>query len=184
MRGPFRIEAYVIVSADGNITDTTGKHPDSLKFESDQRFYNDALDRAAVIVQGRNSGEGQPNSPKRLRLIMTRKIGGLAPDPDNPKARLWNPLGASFEEACAAVGCDAGIVAVIGGPEVYKFFLKIGYDDFYLSRAENVLLPGGMPLFPEGRLGRSHEEVLREAGLKPGEIQRLEDGVSLVEWTP
>ena len=42
-----------------------------------------------------------------------------------------------------AVGCARGTVAVIGGPEVYSYFLQIGYDDFYLSRAENVYLPGG-----------------------------------------
>ena len=69
-------------------------------------------------------------------------------------------------------------------PEVYSYFLQIGYDDFYLSRAENVYLPGGKPLFAQGRLGQKPEEALASAGLKPGPTQRLEDGVSLVDWKP
>lgn len=184
MRGLLRIEAYAIVSADGMIADETGKYPTSLKFDADQRYLREWLDRAAVIVQGRNSGTGQPNWRKRLRLIMTRKVAGLAPHPDIPNARFWNPAGASLEEACAAVGCARGTVAIVGGPKVYSYFLKIGYDDFHLSRAEDVYLPGGVPLFAQGRLGQKPEEVLASAGLKPGPTRRLEDGVSLVDWNP
>jgi dihydrofolate reductase len=176
MLGPFRIEAYAIASADGMIADEPGEYPKSLTFDADQ-------DRAAVIVQGRNSGTGQPNWRKRLRLIMTHKVASLSPHPDNPNARFWNPAGASLEEACAAVGCTRGTVAIIGGPAVYSYFLQIGYDDFYLSRAENVYLPGGKPLFGQGRLGQKPEEALASAWLKPGPTQRLEDGVSLVDWS-
>ena len=184
MRGPYRIEAYAIVSADGMITDETGKYPKSLGFDADQRYLQESLDRAAVIVQGRNSGTGQPNWRKRLRLIMTRKVASLAPHPDIPNARFWNPAGASLEEACAAVGCIRGTVAVIGGSDVYSYFLQIGYDDFHLSHAENVYLPGGKPLFAQGRLGQKPEEVLASAGLRPAPTERLEDGVSLVDWKP
>lgn len=183
MHGPFRIVAYVIASADGMIADKTGLHPNSLKLVADQRFFEKALDRADVLAHGRRSHEGQPNSAKRRRLILTRKVASLAADPDNAKAKFWNPAGASLEEACAAVGCFSGTVAVIGGPGVYSYFLKIGYDDFYLSRAPKVKLPGGVPVFTQGRLGRSAEEVLTEAGLKPGETQHLDDKVSLAEWT-
>src|SRR5260370_18674228 len=184
MRGPFRIVAYVIVSADGMIADETGVHPNSLKLEADRRFLEQGLDRAAVLAHGRRSNENQRNSAGRRRLILTRKVGGLAPDPDNANARFWNPAGASLEEACAALGCRSGTVAVIGGPEVYGYFLKLGYDGFYLSRADKVRLPGGVPLFAQGRLGRSPEEVLSGAGLKAGKTQRLDDEVSLVEGTP
>jgi dihydrofolate reductase len=183
MRGPFRIEAYAIVSSDGMIADETGVHPECLKIESDQRFYQESLDRADVMVHGRRSHEGQPNSAQRRRLILTRRVGALAPDPDNARAKFWNPAGASLEEACAAVGCRGGRVAILGGPEAYSYFLKVGYDDFYLSRAERVRLPGGLPLFTEGRLGRSPEEVLAGAGLNRGATQSIGDDVSLVEWT-
>jgi hypothetical protein len=45
-----------------------------------------------------------------------------------------------------------------------------------------VRLPGGVPVFRQGRLGQSPEEVLRDAGLKPAESRRLEHEVSLVRW--
>lgn len=183
MRGPFRIVAYAIASVDGMIADETGAMPKSLDLEADQRFFEKGLDHAAVLAHGRMSQENQPNSPKRSRLILTRKVAGLAPDPENPNARLWNPAGASLEEACASVGCLSGTLAALGGPEVYSFFLKIGYDDFYLSLANKVRVPGGVPLFGRGRLS-SPEEIMSAAGLKAGPIQRLDDEVSLVEWTP
>src|SRR3974390_3115670 len=105
MRGPFRIVAYAIASADGMIADETGSMPKSLYLEADQRFFEQSLDKADVLAHGRMSHEGQPNSPNRRRLILTRKVAGLAPDPDDPKARLWNPPDVSLEEACASVGC-------------------------------------------------------------------------------
>lgn len=183
MRGPFRIEGFAIACLDGAIADVTGLMPHALKLEADQRFFEKALDGAAVVVHGRMSHEGQPNSPKRRRLLLTRAIKALARDPNNANTRLWNPGGASLEEACAAVGCRAGRVAVLGGPEAYGHFLEIGYDSFYVSRAEKVRLPGGLPIFPRGRrAGWRHEKVLAGAGLKAGEPRRLGKDVSLVEW--
>jgi hypothetical protein len=117
MPRPFRIEGYAIACLDDAIADATGLMPASLKLEADQRFFEKALDHAAVVVHGRMSHEGQPNSPKRRRLLLTRRVKSLAPAPDNANAKLWNPAGASLEEACAAVGCRAGRVAVLGGPE-------------------------------------------------------------------
>ena len=166
MCGRFRIEGYAIACLDGAIAEATGLMPGALKLEADQRFFERALDRAAVVVHGRISHEGQPNSPRRRRLLLTRRVKSLAPAPDNSNARFWNPAGASLEEACAAVGCRAGRVAVLGGPEAYSLFLEMGYDSFYLSRAENVRLRGGLPVFPRGRLSGSPEKVLSGAGLK------------------
>jgi len=182
VHGRFRIEGYAIASADGMIADWTGFMPDSLKIEADLRFLDEALDRADVVVNGRLSYEDQPNSPRRRRLIPTRHVAGLAPDPDNPKAWLWNPAGASLEEACAAVGCRAGAVAVIGGPFVFSLFLEIGYDRFYLNRAVKVKLPGGIPVFEEQRRGLTPEQVLSGAGLEAAPPQWLDDEVALVEW--
>ena len=184
MRGPFRIVAYAIASADGMIADETGAMPKSLCLEADRRFFENGLNRADVAAHGRLSREDHPNSPNRRRLTLSRKVAGLAPDPGNRNGCLWNPAGASLEEACASLGCFSGTVAVLGGPEVYSYFLKIGYDDFYLCRADKVLLPGGVPVFAEGRSGRSPEEVMSLAGLKAGPVQRLDGEVSLVEWTP
>ena len=183
MRGPFRIEAYAIASGDGMIADETGFMPKSLTLEADQRFFMQALDRAGVVAHGRLSQEDQPNSPKRSRLILTRKVAGLAPDPDNANTKLWNPAGASLEEACSSVGCLSGTVAVLGGPDIYCYFLGVGYDCFYLNRAPELKLPGGVPVFGRGRLGKTPEQVLSAAGLEPDPVQWLDDNVTLVEWT-
>ena len=60
-----RIEGYVIVSADGMLANAARVMPDELKFEGDKQFFTAALDRAALIVHGRHSGEDQPDSPRR-----------------------------------------------------------------------------------------------------------------------
>jgi dihydrofolate reductase len=184
MPGPFTIEAYAIASADGMLAASNGLMPDSLKIEADQRFFETSLDRCDLVVHGRMSYEGQANSPLRRRLILTRRVAGVAPDPANPNAHFWNPAGASFEEAAAAAGCTGGKVGILGGPDVYSHFLKIGYDDFYLCRAPAVRLPGGVPVFAQGRGGETPEETLAAAGLKSGPLQILGEGVTLVEWTP
>ena len=84
------------------LADARNVMPDELKFEGDKAFFTAALDRADLILHGRNSYEDQPNSPRRRRIILTRKVEAIAPDPANPKATLWNPAGASFEAACAS----------------------------------------------------------------------------------
>src|SRR5262245_59079145 len=99
-----RFEGYVIVSGDGMLANAANVMPDELKFEGDKRFFTAALDRAALIVHGRNSHEGQPNSPKRKRIILTRKVAAVAPDPSHPKSLLWNPAGAPFEEVRERAG--------------------------------------------------------------------------------
>ncbi len=99
-----RIEGYVIVSADGMLANADRVMPDALKFEGDKQFFTAALDRAELIVHGRNSYEDQPNSPRRRRIVLTRIIGSIAPDLENPKAVLWNPAGATFEAALDFAG--------------------------------------------------------------------------------
>src|ERR1700704_3713476 len=137
-----RIEGYVIVSADGMLANADRVMPIGLKFEGDKQFFTAALDRADLIVHGRNSYEEQSNSPRRKRIVVTRKIGAVAPDPSNPKAILWNPAGASFEAACDFADVRSGTVAIIGGPEVFGMFLD-RYDTFWLSQAPKVRLPDG-----------------------------------------
>ena len=177
-----RIDGYVIVSSDGMLANAARMMPDELKFEGDKQFFNAALDRADLIVHGRNSYEDQPNSPQRKRIIVTRRIGATAPDPSNPKAVLWNPAGASFEAACDAAGVRAGTVAIIGGPDVFEMFMDL-YDTFWLSQAPRVRLPGGEPCFP-GVSARSPEQVLAASGLKAGEARILDraDGVRVTPW--
>ena len=178
----FRIEGYVIVSADGMLANAAKVMPDALKFEGDKQFFTDALDRADLIVHGRHSGEGQPNSPKRKRVILTRGVAALAPDPENPKATLWNPSGASFEQAAEFAGVRSGTVAIIGGPDVFGMFMD-RYDTFWLSLAPRVKLPGGEACFP-GVPEHTPQQILAAHGLKAGEPQILDpaDEVSVTPW--
>ena len=177
-----RIDAYVIVSADGMLANADGVMPKELKFEGDKRFFTAGLDHADVIVHGRNSFEDQPNSPKRKRIVLTRSVGSLAPDPSNPRATLWNPAGASFEAACVHAAVGTGTAAVIGGPDVFAMFLD-RFDTFWLSLAPRVRLPDGKPCFP-GVPAHSPQEILGAHGLRPGEPEILDpaDGVSVTPW--
>src|SRR6202163_1637938 len=179
---PRRIEGYAIVSVDGMQANAAGIIPDALKLEADQRFFAHGLDCVDAVVHGRHSHERQPHSHLRRRLIVTRQIPALAADPSNDKARFWNPAGASFEEAWAALGVPDGSLAVIGGPEVFGMFLP-RYDVFYLSRAPAVRLPGGRPVFPQVPQ-RTPEAVLASHGLEPGPPQVLDaaSGVTVVGW--
>jgi dihydrofolate reductase len=176
-----RIEGYVIVSADGMLANADRVMPDALKFKGDQEFFNAALDRADLIVHGRRSYEGQPNSPKRRRIILTSKTATLAPDSSNPNATLWNPAGATFEQACDYAGVGSGAVAIIGGPEIFAMFLD-RYDTFWLSQAPHVRLPGGYPCFP-GVPERSPQTILAAHGLQADEPQTL-DAAHDVRVTP
>jgi dihydrofolate reductase len=177
-----RIDGYVIVSDDGMLANADRVMPDELKFEGDKRFFAIALDHADLIVHGRNSYEDQPNSPRRKRIILTRKIGRIAPDPSNANATLWNPAGTSFEAACEHAGVHSGTIAIIGGPDVFEMFID-RYDTFWLSQAPRVRLPGGEPCFP-GVPRRSPQEILAAHGLRAGESQILDvaDGVSVTPW--
>jgi hypothetical protein len=177
-----RIEGYVIVSADGMLANAGNVMPDELKFEGDKAFFTAALDRAGLILHGRNSYEDQPNSPRRKRLILTRKVRSIAPDPSNPNATLWNPAGAAFEAACEQTGIGAGTIAVIGGPTVFGMFMD-RYDVFWLSQAPRVRLPDGEPCFP-GVAVRSPQQILASHGLRAGPPQMLDpaDDVTVTPW--
>lgn len=177
-----RIEGYVIVSADGMLANADQVMPDALKVEGDKRFFSSALDRADLIVHGRNSGEDQPNAPKRKRVILTRGVSSIARDPSNPNATLWNPQGASFEDACGFAGAPSGTVAIIGGPGVFGMFMD-RYDTFWLSQALRVRLPGGQGCFP-GVPERTPQQILSQHGLKPGEPLVLDaaEDVSVTPW--
>jgi dihydrofolate reductase len=177
-----RIDGYVIVSADGMLANAARAMPDQLKFEGDKQFFTAALDRADLIVHGRHSYEDQPNSPLRKRIVLTRTIAAIAPDPSNPRGILWNPAGATFEAACDFAQLRSGTVAVIGGPDVFGMFMD-RYDTFWLSHAPRVRLPGGEPCFP-GVPEQSPQQILAAHGLRAGDAQILDSAndVSVTPW--
>ncbi|HEY4405614.1 MAG TPA: dihydrofolate reductase [Xanthobacteraceae bacterium] len=182
MTRPRRIEAYAIVSTDGMLANAAGIMPETLKFDADQRFFAHGLDGVEAVTHGRHSHERQPHSHLRRRLILTRHIPALAADPSNDKALFWNPAGASFEQAWAALEIPEGSLAVIGGTDVFGMFLP-DYDVFHLTRAPNVLLPGGRPVFPQVPQ-QTPEQVLASHGLKsdPPQVLDAASGLSVVSW--
>jgi len=177
-----RIEGFVIVSADGMLANADRVMPDELRFKGDKDFFTSALDRVDLIVHGRNSFEDQPNSSRRKRIILTRKVAALAPNPENPLATLWNPAGVAFEAACDRAGVRAGTAAIIGGPDVFAMFLD-RYDTFWLSTAPHVRLPGGEPCLP-GVPARTPQQILASHGLTAGEAETLDPAfdVKVTPW--
>jgi len=179
---PSRIEGYAIVSTDGMLANAAGIMPDELKFDADQRFFARGLDGVDVVAHGRHSHEQQPHSHLRRRLILTRQVPAVAPDPDDKTALLWNPAGATFAEAWAALNMPQASLAVIGGTEVFGLFLPL-YDVFYLTRAPNVRLPGGRPVFPQVP-EKTPEEIMASYGLTAEAPQMLDAarGLKVVSW--
>jgi dihydrofolate reductase len=174
-----RIEGYAIVSSNGMLAADDGLMPNSLKFEADQKFFNDSLDAAALLVHGRMSHEGQPNSPNRRRLLLTRSAGAFSPEPVRRNVWLWNPAATPFDDVCASLEVAHGRVAIIGGTAAYDMFLA-RYARFYLVRAGRVELPGGVPVFGALREGCAPEQVLRDAGLRLADVAEMDPAHDLV----
>ena len=181
---PPRIEGYAIVSADGMIADANGDQPPGLVVKADQDFFRHGLNQSSAAAHGRHSYERGPDAKERKRLVLTRSVASLAPHPRHQNGLWRNPAGASFEEAWDALGITDGVLAVIGGTDVFSLFLPIGYDVFHLTRANRVRLPGGRPVFP-GVPATNPENILVAYGLDPGASQVLdaEQDVTLVTWT-
>ncbi|HEY0218536.1 MAG TPA: dihydrofolate reductase [Afipia sp.] len=176
------VEGYVIVSANGMLADSRHVMPDALKFPQDQAFFEAALDQADLIVHGLHSHEQQTRSNQRRRLVLTRRIAALAPDTEFPNATLWNPRGASFEDACKHAGVMSGKVAIIGGPAVYALFLD-RYDAFWLSQAHGVTIEAGLGVFPQVP-ELSPQQILTRHGLFAREARALDaaNDVDLTVW--
>jgi hypothetical protein len=181
--GGFRIEGYVIASADGMIADANGVMPRSLHHDADKRYFEAGLDHVEAVVHGRHSQEFQPKTLRRRRLILTRSVEALAPHPNNAHALLWNPAGTSFEKALRRAR---------GGLR----------DDRRHRRAHGLRsvpknglrrlpsLPGGGR--PSARRAASfHQEpvcgepdvCLAAVGLRAGQTLWLGDEVTLTDWT-
>ena len=180
-----RIEGYAIVSREGMIARSDGSFPDELKIPADQQFYQESLERASAVANGRHSAEGGPREKARKRIRLTRRVQRVVVDPDNPNAVLWNPATASFDEAWQRLGVEDGILAVVGGTDVFALFLSIGYDAFFLSRAL-ASVPRGRPVFPGVGNGVAAEEPLKKHGLVLRNTRLLDpvSGTVVQEWGP
>ena len=178
-----RIEGYAVISKEGMIATSDGHFPEAIKIPADHAFYQDSVDKASAVVNGRHSAEGGPKERDRRRIVLTRRVDGLTPDPDNPNAVLWNPATAPFDEAWARLTLDGGVAAVVGGTETFGLFVAIGYDAFYLTRTD-ASLPKGRPVFPGVGTTTTVEEVMTKAGLVLKGTRMLDASVNcrIEEW--
>ena len=152
------IEGHAIVSVDGMIADAAGEIPPALHNEADWAQYMRALDAASIVVTGRRGHERFPN-PGWRRLVLTRSVQRIAPDPNDPRATFWNPADLPLAEVVAELGVADGVVAITG---VFGMFVA-SYDSFLLSESHRLVLPGGTPCFGFGH----PRDVLTHAGLAP-----------------
>jgi hypothetical protein len=171
-----RFEGHAIVSVDGMIAGPDGTVPPALRNEADWRQYQSALDAAVLTVTGRRGHELNPN-PGRRRLVVTRSVADLGPDPRDPRATLWNPQGLGFPEALAALGVLKGTVAITGLFDLFRPW----YTTFQLSEMHTLVLPGGIPCFAAGH----PRTVLTADGLRPAEVTLLDPAalVTTTRWT-
>ena len=90
----------------------------------------------------------------------------------------------TLEVALAKLGVSSGIVAIIGGSEVFDMFLPL-YDAFHLTRAAFARIPGGRPLFPSLGQDQTPEQALASHGLNPGPLHDLDAaaGITMTTWT-
>jgi dihydrofolate reductase len=178
---PF-IEGYAIVTEDGMLADAQRVMPEGLKYDADQRFFEQGLDATDLVVHGRFSREEHTHSAGRRRLVLTRRGPGLEAATGEPQVFYWNPAGLPFEEALAAFARPVTRVGVIGGTDVFGLFLD-RYDAFFLTRAPGIRLPGGRPVFPEVPM-LTPEEVLTRHGLVAGDhlVLDADAGVAVAAW--
>jgi dihydrofolate reductase len=177
----YRIEGHAIVSADDMIADADGNKPPGLDHPADWARFQAALDGAALVVMGRRSHEASPNPRHRNRLILSRGVAALE---NRGEGWWWNPGGATLEAALAEAAPGGGSIAVVGGREVFDYFLGVGFDAFHLSRNAGIALPGGIPIYGACGDGTPAETVLEDAGLKRGvrEVLDAMAGVSVTVW--
>jgi hypothetical protein len=80
-------------------------------------------------------------------------------------------------------GLDGVDVVVHGRYSQERQLRSAFYDVFHLTRAPNVRLPGGRPVFPDVP-ERTPEDILAAHGLKAGPVEALDPakGLTMVSW--
>lgn len=170
------VEGHAIVSVDGMIAAADGNMPPALRSEPDWRIFQAALDVAALVVLGRLGHTRHPN-PGRRRLVLTRSVTDLQPDPDDPLTTLWNPSGMEIGAVLGRLGIAQGTIAVTGGTGTFDHFIPF-YDRFVLSEVRGLTLDDGIPCFTKGH----PRFVLPGAGLVARDMEVIDRGVVQTQW--
>lgn len=179
----YRIHGHAIVSADGMIADATGTMPAALRNDADWAHFQTQLDLSQLVLVGRGSHEAAPSTGRRRRVVMSRSTTGLE---QRDGVWWWNPGAVSLPHLLNRLLPDGGCVAVPGGQAVFDLLAGWrAFDEFHLSCALGVQLPGGHPAFSAQGAGHTLAEVLRQQGLGPGPALTLDEqaGVVLQVWS-
>jgi dihydrofolate reductase len=168
------IVGHAVVSADGRIADRNRQMPAALRNDKDWVRFQAALDRARLVIVGRLGHEAHPN-PGRRRLVLTSRVERL--EPVDELVTLWNPASVDFRDVTAEMGITDGVMAVVGGQQVFDYFLR-RFTRFDLVTVDRALLPDGVPCFSGGW----PDEMLPLAGLRVVERELLDPGVRLEVW--
>ena len=148
------------------IADANGVMPASIRNDADQEFFQAGLDQAAVIVHGRHSHEGGPHAARRKRLVVTRQIAAIAPDPAYPNALLLESdrrdAGRGRRTARRRRRHRRHHRRPRGVQHVPAALRQLS-----TCRApRNAKIPGGRPVFNEVGPNATPEDVLMRHGLK------------------
>lgn len=170
------VEGHAIVSVDGMIAAADGSMPPELRSEADWRIFQAALDVAALVVLGR-LGHVRHANPGRRRLVLTRSVADLQPDPEHALTTFWNPAGIEIGAVLERLGIFDGVIAVTGGTGTFDLFLPC-FDRFVLSEVRGLTLEGGIPCFRKGH----PRFVLPGAGLEARDMEVIDRGVVQTQW--
>jgi len=178
-----QIKGYAVVCDNDCLADADGAMPESLKSEAEWAYFQAGLDAADIIVLGRKSHEVTPNPKARLRLVLTSSVE--QPVWDDPLTVFWNPAHAPLSLAVAMFDEPVSSLAITGGTLVFDYFLTSigGFNEFHLSRMQDVYLKEGKKLFSMlEETNETPESYLRKLGYVPAAWQRLDDQASVVCW--
>ena len=156
------------------IADENCLMPNSLKFEADQRFFESELARVDVVAHGRKSHEGMESSASRRRLLMTRSVASLAPEPSAPNAFLWNPgRGFAGERLRSVFGLpSASSRSPAERPPTISFSIATTKFTFAArARCDYLAVRRFSRAWTQGR---SPADVLRSHGLEPEPARTLD----------
>lgn len=170
------VEGHAIISVDGMIAAADGTMPPALRNEADWRIFQAALDVAALVVLGRLGHERHPN-PGRRRLVLTRSVDTLEPDPDDPLTHYWNPANIEIGPVLDQLSISEGVLAVTGGTGTFDLFVPL-FDRFVLSEVRDLTLDKGIPCFTKGH----PRFVLPGAGLEARDMELIDRGVVQTQW--
>lgn len=140
MRGP-RIAAIAAVTLDGKIAHSSTHFTDWTSKE-DKAFLGKELDRSDLVVVGHNTYRiAQAPLSRRRCLVLSRQTEGV--ERRSEKLFFCNPA----HTCMADLLTPYTRVAVLGGTQVYTYFLENNLLDVMYITIEPLIFGRGLPLF-------------------------------------